>query len=212
MKTRAMAAASVVQSDLFMSMSIEAQWLYLMLMFHVDVVGRILGLRRIARGYGIDDDFITELESNGFLIRANGEWFDRHTWRNNKFSQAVANRAQADEAIDSGLLGFEGEPFRSSYAKASKSHTAAQNSYETLQDAFCCDVIEPNDNATQPSSNATKPVTEPAIPMSSTSKATGMDESRPCQCRKCGGQATFAITDDGTWIDCPKCGTYQYGH
>lgn len=202
MKARAMISASVAQSDAFLSMSIESQWLYLMLLFETDVVGRILGIQRIIRGYGLDTSCLDELIDSGFLLKVDGHWYDRHTWRNNKFSAKIATRAQNDDAIASGILKFESESFKSSYVRVTPG----------------CDTETPKSNESTTERhvmqyNAPAPTPAPAPALSpSTSNSTppnGAEESRPCMCKKCGNtHASFTIKDGATTITCPDCGAY----
>lgn len=205
MKSRAMFASKVAMSDAYLGMTLESQLAYVLLRFEADVVGRILGARRILRGYGFADDVLDELAESGFLIQVGGEWFDRHTWRHDKFSTRVSQRAENDEAISSGLLAFEGAPFKSSY-RATPERRQGDAIATTERRAMQCNTPAP--------APAPAPVPAPAPAPSFSGKADeGIEDEavHPCTCRQCGStSATYALTDSGTIITCPTCGQYQY--
>lgn len=208
-----MIAASVAQSDSFLSMSVEAQWLYLMLLFECDVVGRILAVRRITRGFGVDESCLDELLESGYLMQVDGMFYDRHTWLNNKFASKIATRAQDDEAIANGTLTFEGEPFKSSYARVTPScDTATTN---RIQATTGSDVIQRNAPAPAPApASATAPAPEKAIspsrPADNTAGTESAEQGR-CMCRECGStEAHWHRSEDGLHIVCPECGERIY--
>ena len=108
MKTRSMVCADVAQSDSFLGMSLEAQLLYFLILFHADVAGRIYGASRVCRGYGFDNDSLQELYDNGYLLDVDGLTVDAHCWRNNKLDGRLKSRMDSWEAFASGRISFEG--------------------------------------------------------------------------------------------------------
>ena len=212
MKTRAMIAASVAQSDSFLSMSIEAQWLYMMLLFEADVVGRILAIRRITRGFGVDESCLDELLAAGFLMQADGEWYDRHTWKNNKFAAKIATRAQDDEAIASGTLTFEGEPYKSSYAKVTPScNTETPKRILSASGSDVMQRIPPASASVPTSASASAELTALPSSPSLTGADSAGEEMRPCMCKKCGDtNARWYVVNGVTRIVCDACGEYDY--
>lgn len=117
MKARAQVAAEVVESDEFMGLSLESQLCYYRLLLHEDIAGKVLGIRRVLRGYGADvDGTLEELLEAGFLVCVEGAFFDRHCWVHNTYNQRIADRLVNYEELASGDLEFEGEAFRSPYA------------------------------------------------------------------------------------------------
>ena len=205
MKSRAMLAASVANSDRFLGLSLESQMLYVWLLFEADITGRILGIHRIIRGLEFDEACLDELRGAGFLILVDGEWFDRYAWVNNKFATRVAQRATEDEAIASGLLAFEGAEFRSPYARAApECDEAAPECDEAAseQGVMQCNAPAPA-NAPAPSFSI------PRFPKDAKEGKEGTD-THPCQCPRCKSTgATFTLDGEGSTIFCPTCGEFR---
>lgn len=117
MKARAQVAAEVVESDDFMGLTLESQLCYYRLLLHEDLAGKVLGIRRVLRGYGADvDGTLEELLDAGLLVCVDGAYFDRFTWVNNTYNARIAERLVSYEELASSALDFEGEEFRSPYA------------------------------------------------------------------------------------------------
>lgn len=115
-KSRVCFASSVCCSEAFELLPESARLLYYQLNFEADLIGEVVGARRISRGYGFADADLSALLESGFLIEAKGRFFIRHQFVHNKFvneKQKTAAIAKLAETPDS--IGFEGEEFKSAY-------------------------------------------------------------------------------------------------
>ena len=217
MKARSMVCAEVAQNDKFLSMSIEAQLLYFLLLFDSDVLGRIYGARRITRGYGFDAGALQELYDNGYLLDVDGLTVDRHCWLNNKLDARLKSRLDSWEAFTSGRISFAGEPFKSSYVLNDVTATeerrnsdggAAPNTTQQQPNDNC------NHNATSTELQSQHQHQSQSVRERSTKAQAGGTEGRelhPCQCPTCSGtEAHFWQDAAGTFITCPTCGEFPY--
>lgn len=220
MKARSMVCADVAMSDGFLSMTLEAQLLYFLLLFDADVCGRIYGADRICRGYGFDTDALEELYANGYLLRVDGLTVDRHCWRNNTLDGRLKGRMDSFEAFASGRIGFEGEPFKSSYRLNDNDVTATEerrnSDVGTTPNATQRQhqpQPQPNDNS-NPTESQQQP--QPQRQRAGEGGAPAQEEGKegtnmhPCQCPRCKStEATFTLDAEGSTIRCPVCGEFR---
>lgn len=223
MKSRSMVCADVAQSDEFLGMSLESQLLYFLILFSADVCGRIYGPARITRGFGFDADSLQELYDNGFLLSVDGLAVDAHCWRNNKLDGRLKARMDTWDAFTEGRIGFDGEPFKSSYRLIDGVTTEQRRNGDVT--------TTPNINATQPQDQLnTKSNLKPtehhsqpqvqkqcAVASNASDEKTGKegteDKGAPCMCRRCNDPNALAryYTEGGrTFITCKICGTYEF--
>lgn len=115
-KSRTCFASSVCCSEAFELLPESARLLYYQIGFEADLIGEVVGLRRVARGYGFADDDVAALLDSGFLIEAQGRYFVRHHFEHNRLANDKQKAAAANKLDESpGALEFEGEEFKSAY-------------------------------------------------------------------------------------------------
>ena len=210
MKARACFSADVVQGDEFLEMSVEAQLLYFLMAFDADVCGRVIGPKRITRGYGFAPDVLDELYANRFLLEVGGMTVDTFTWRNNSYDGRLKTRLDSFEPYTSGVLGFVGEPFKSAYQLNDVATTEGRRKYDVD--------TTPNTTTTQsqrqPNTNVNPTETESKVNAkhnvaASSEEDTDLEEWHPCKCPKCGDtDAVYTPTPTGSTVHCPTCGTF----
>lgn len=119
MKTRVCFATDVVESDDFLSLSLESQNAYFHLSASSKPNGEIVGVHRTLKSYGFGEDELQELLGGGYLLECNGKIFVRDCWINNSFEQRLFDIAMSRcEEYQSGRLVFEGAIGKSRYALA----------------------------------------------------------------------------------------------
>lgn len=218
MKARSMVCADVAMSDGFLSMTLEAQLLYFLLLFDADVCGRIYGADRICRGYGFDADALEELYENGYLLHVDGLTVDRHCWRNNTLDGRLKGRMDSFEAFASGRIGFEGEPFKSSYRLNDVATTEERrnNDGATTPNATQQQRQPNNNDNLNPTTTESQPQPQPQRQRAGESGAPAQEEGKegtnmhPCQCPRCKStEATFTLDAEGSTIRCPVCGEFR---
>lgn len=234
MKSRACFAAEVVQTDAFLSLSLEAQLLYLLMGHHQDVCGRIIGASRIVRGYGFDPESLQELMDSGYLISVDGLTVDRFTWTNNAYDARLKSRADSFDAFKAGRIGFEGEPFKSAYTLTDDEATeqrrysddeAPPNATSTQCNDNGNRNPKPTEHNSNPSRNANaahegeaaqgetvKERKEGASSSTATQESQGQPQAYACTCKQCGStEATCTPNGDATsTIHCEACGDYEF--
>lgn len=97
-------------------MSQTARLLYYQLNFECNIIGEVIGARRVARGYGFTDADMSELINGGWLVESSGHVYVRHYFEHNRLkndAQRLAASNQLDNAPEA--LEFEGEEFKSAF-------------------------------------------------------------------------------------------------
>lgn len=217
MKARACWSVDVVQTDEFLSMSVEAMLLYFLLGFHQDACGRIYGANRICRGYGFDSDSLQELYVNGYLLDVDGLTVDAHCWRNNAMDGRLKSRMDSWEAFASGRISFQGQAFKSPYQLNDVTATEERRNSDGG--------TAPNTTQQQPQRNGngnSNPTEHHHQPQHQSQSAEGQSaeaqtegtegmELHPCQCPTCkDAGARYWLDAMGTHIMCPTCGAFLY--
>ena len=211
---KAMFSPDVAYTDSFLDLPEEAQLLYFRLGFEGSY-GKIVGIRRIARGFGATAEALDTLYESGYLFDYGDACWVRHYWINNTFKKPNNNPAKDIPEIASGEIGFEGEPFKSAFmypnsGKPSISLTEGYPAGYTVTGAVT-DPAAVTDSATGalPDSDSN----------SDTSKGAGKeacgegDGLHPCRCAKCGNpKATYREEGGKTVIHCPNCGESEFSY
>lgn len=136
---KAMFSPDVVGTDAFLDLPDAAQLLYFRLGFE-GTYGKIVGVKRIARGYGSGTSALQSLYDAGYLFDHDGACWVRDYWSNNSFKRPNHNYAETMPEIVSGEIGFAGEPFKSAFLcpdadKPSISLTQGSTGTGTVSDA-----------------------------------------------------------------------------
>ncbi len=202
--SKAMFSDEVVGTDSFLDLPEEAQLLYFRLGFE-GTYGKIVGVRRIARGYG-SEKALGILYQSGYLFDYGGACWVRHYWVNNTFKRPNHNYAMTMPEIQSGEIGFEGEAFKSAFVCPDEN----KPSVSLIQDSS----LTGADTGTGTVAGADTGTDSPTFSGSQTDAgegARGEGEERPCWCEFCRStNATYTTTSDHkTIIHCPNCGTYE---
>lgn len=217
---KAMFSSDVVGTDSFLDLPEEAQLLYHRLGFE-GAYGKIVGIRRIARGFGASTDALDALYESGYLFDYGDACWVRHYWVNNTFKKPNNNPAKDIPEIASGEIGFAGEEFRSAFVcpsvdKPSNGLTAAYQAGYTVTGT----VTGPA-SATGTSTASTTEALADSVSNSGTAASTGTREEargegdglHPCCCKKCGSpKATFREEGGKTVIHCPDCGESEFSY
>ena len=209
---KAMFSPNVVCTDSFLDLPEEAQLLYYRLGFEGSY-GKIVGIRRIARGFGASAEALGALYELGYLFDYGDACWVRHYWINNTFKAPNNNGAKLIPEIGSGEIGFEGEPFKSAFRcpRAEKPSISLIQGY-TVTGA----VTDPASVAEA----ATDSVSETGS-VTSTDASTGAGEEacgegdglHPCRCRKCkSARATYRNEGAKVIVRCPNCGEYEHSY
>ena len=116
MKQRTVFSTDVVESDNFLSMSLEAQLCYFHICSEAKPSGKIVGARRIVKSFGFSEDVLEELLECGYLLDADGSIFITNTWQNNSFEQRLFDAAMSKcEEYQEGKIAFAGQAGKSRY-------------------------------------------------------------------------------------------------
>lgn len=224
-KSKTMIGADVMQSDLYLNLSIPAQALYPQLNLEADQYGIVTGIRRVLRSVGMDEESLKELEKGGYLLAVKpqeGMFALSHWWEMNRWDAHNCNTGHGD-TINAELC-FVGSSRR--YMLQEEAQKTAVPSGETEFKYVPVFVqtgtrLEPDWNQSTKEHKG-KEVQAKANPTESQEQQ--QDISKPSQknkkesrypgavmgeCPDCHGQA--AIADYGTVrvFDCPSCGTVQ---
>ncbi|WP_147556714.1 zinc ribbon domain-containing protein [Paratractidigestivibacter faecalis] len=221
---KAMFSSDVVGTDSFLDLPEEAQLLYHRLGFE-GAYGKIVGIRRIARGFGASTDALDALYKSGYLFDYGDACWVRHYWVNNTFKKPNNNPAKNIPEIASGEIGFAGEEFRSAFVcpsvdKPSNGLTAAYRAAYQAGYTVTGTVTGPA-SATGAETGSTTEALADSISNSDTAASTGTGEeargegdgSHPCCCQKCGSQkATYREEGGKIFIRCPDCGESEFSY
>lgn len=195
---RCMFSPDVIGTDAFLyDLPDEAQLLYYRLGCE-GTYGKIVGIRRIVRGYGSSTEALEALYEHGYLFDYGGACWVRHYWVNNVFKHPNHDYAQTMQEIESGVIGFEGDRFKSAFVLMED-----PKPYESL-----------NEGSTVSDSGSLSDPEPSARPDAFTENISGggacgeggrkPPDMKPCpQCRQpvlCGD------TPEGVLFDCPSCG------
>ena len=208
MRSRACIAASVVETDSFLAMSIEAQILYIHVLFNADICGEVVGARRLARGYGLEDA-LDELLSEGYLLDVDGSIFDAYAWVNNKYTARSFERMDGCEPFQDGRLFFVGAEGKSAYSTVLQvgDNEATAKRHHSDNGA----TTERHQSDTENDTRQDKTKSMPMQQQVNTPSFSEPSDTHPCMCRKCGStSATYSMTDGACFITCPTCGRYDY--
>lgn len=128
MKTRVCFSTEVVESDKFLSLSLESQLCYFHMCSEARPSGKVVGASRVIRSYGFGEDELTELLDNDYLLNCDGSIFIRDTWTNNTYEKRLFEIAMngCREYKDGRLL-FSGEEGKSAYRLANVSQTLGED-------------------------------------------------------------------------------------
>lgn len=207
MRTRACIAAAVTETDEFLSLTLEAQTLYIHLLLNADVSGRILGARRLARGYGLEDA-LGDLLSAGYLLDVDGSIFDRFAWVNNRYTAQSFSRMADCEEYQSGCLYFTGTEGKSAYATTvtHPNDSGLTIDCQRTDDAF--DTIQDNSTAIATQGNTPSFLGKTAL----ANEGTEGEDTHPCLCPRCKEPASYTMADGTCTITCPSCGEFENNH
>lgn len=111
----AMLPISVLKSRIYKQLSLGARDLYIDINASVNGVGFLYDPWSIARGRGWSDDELDELVDFGLIIIAGDECFVTHFWLANKYQKWCVNTLSQSDAIREGIVGFDGDPFKSRF-------------------------------------------------------------------------------------------------
>ena len=115
-KSRACFASSVCCSEAFELLPQSARLLYYQINFEADLIGEVVGARRVSRGYGFADGDLSALLESGLLIEAEGRWFVRHHFVHNRLANEKQKAAASAKLSETpGAIEFEGEEYKSAY-------------------------------------------------------------------------------------------------
>ena len=214
MKSRAMLSADVVETDAFLSLSLESQVAYVHLAFAADVTGRIRGASRVIRGYGLEQDTLIELLDFGYLLDVDGEIYDAYAWVNNKFDARLAKQMDNCQPYQTGKLLFTGEACKSAYTTIGATTERRNSDVSTTPNSNINSNGNNNDNdnakACQ-SQSQTQSQRVAGASIEAQDYGTEDKELHPCMCPTCKEtEARYWQDNEGTHIICPTCGTFAY--
>lgn len=202
---KAMFSPDVVGTDEFIDLPEDAQLTYFRLGFE-GTYGKIVGVRRIVRGYGTNADALRVLYESGYLFDYNGACWVRHFWENNTFKSPNNDHAKTMPEIKSGEIGFVGEPFKSAFICPSvdkPSISLSQGSTYT-------------DSSTGTDSVAGEGSGSVALTATSADAGEGArgegEDLHHCLCTRCGAKVPYVTENQRTMIHCPTCGTYEFSY
>ena len=98
-KSKTMIGADVMQSDLYLNLSIPAQALYPQLNLEADQYGIVTGIRRVLRSVGMDEESLKELEEGGYVLAVKpqeGMFALSHWWEMNRWDGHNCNTGHGD--------------------------------------------------------------------------------------------------------------------
>ncbi|MBR3326472.1 MAG: hypothetical protein IKG22_04030 [Atopobiaceae bacterium] len=218
MRSRACYSTEVTETDEFLELSLGARALYFHLLPEADGSGHVIGIRRAARGVGLLD-MLPELYESGYLLDVDGECYITHEWVNNKYDGRVWERAMTKcEPFKAGRLSFAGEEGKSAYvlvepaatperrqsdARATQNRNLNGNVTGTEHEPNFTFEREENRDGKGESKGGGGRFVENA-------GASAQDTRGRCECVKCHTESEYFIKEGATFIECPKCGTYQY--
>ena len=115
-KSRTCFASSVCCSEDFELLPMSARLLYYQVNFEADLIGEVVGLRRVSRGYGFSGDDVAALLESGLLLELEGRYFIRHHFEHNRLANDKQKTGAENRLLNApDSLGFEGETFKSAY-------------------------------------------------------------------------------------------------
>lgn len=120
MKQRIVFSSDIVESDDFLSMSLEAQLCYFHICSEAKPSGKIVGARRIVKSFGFSEEVLQELLECGYLLDVDNTIFVTDTWVNNQYEKRLYDIAMSGcQEFQDGRLGFSGQAGKSRYVLAS---------------------------------------------------------------------------------------------
>lgn len=101
MATRRMISKEIIDTDRFMSLSYEAQALYIQMIINADDEGFVGKAKRIARALGVSENALEELKSEEYLIEFETgvvvirHWFTQNTIQKDRFKETTYTNEKA---------------------------------------------------------------------------------------------------------------------
>lgn len=93
MAERRMLAKTIIDSDAFLSLSVDARLLYFSIGVHARDKGLVNNIRTIARAHGVKESAITELADAGYIYQTgDSEYTITHWYENNGIGETAKKR------------------------------------------------------------------------------------------------------------------------